>query len=675
MNKDSLIDYWGYIAFKLLALPVRVLPLPVVFFLGKALGELIYCFDSKHRAIAYVNLKTALGNEFTPCRLRRLTKNFYRSFGQNLIEIFLIPRINKEYVSKYVSVEGRRYVDEAFRRGKGVILLGVHLGSWEIANVACANLGFPMSLLIRQQRHSRLDNLLNLYRRQKGARLVLRKNETRQLIQTLKDNQAIGMTADQGGKDGTRVKFFGKEASMASGAVRLALKYDATIIPAFYTRIRGPYMKLIFFPPFELQRSADKEEDIRQNLERLSAIFEGCIRAHPAEYLWFYKIWKYSGQRNILLLSDTKAGHLLQAKTAAALACGALEEKGINVGLDTVEVKFKNKFAERAMVFSSLFAGKYHCQGCLWCLKAFLTPDSYRLLLAKKYDLVISCGSSLAPVNYVISRDSLARSIVVMRPSILAFRRFDLVIMPRHDQPARQWFGFPYKPEGNGLSSDRQSHSQSHRPPQRKNVVVTEGALNPVAEDYLKSQARSLKPMRKTEGGLVLGVLIGGDNKGFRLERDLMQGVIRQLKEFSQSNNAELLVTTSRRTPPPVEALVRQEFADYPRCKLLIIANEKNMPFVAGGIMGLSSVIVTSPESISMISEAANSKRPVLVFDAPKIGAKHRRFISRLAANKNIFLCGVSDLHKTLGEVWLQKPEMSGLNDSLRVKEAIERIL
>jgi mitochondrial fission protein ELM1 len=420
-------------------------------------------------------------------------------------------------------------------------------------------------------------------------------------------------------------------------------------------------MKIIFLPPFSLQRSADKEEDIRRNLEGLAQIFENYIRRSPAEYLWFYKIWKYSGQRNILLLSDGKAGHLLQAKTAASLACSVLKEKGIDAKVDTVEVKYKNKFAQRALTFSSLLAGKHHCQGCLWCLRKFLTPDCYRQLAAKRYELVISCGSSLAPVNYVLSRENLARSIVLMRPSVLGLRRFDLVLIPWHDQPVRQWFGFPY--------------SQSHRPPRRKNVAVIRGALNPVNEDYLENQAQELRPYAKIETDLAVGVFIGGNNKNFRLGSALMQDVVRQLKDFAQKENAELLVTTSRRTPAPVEALLKQEFGGYPRCKLLVIANEKNMPFVSGGILGLSNMIITSPESISMISEAVNSRKPVLVFTATGIGRKHRRFLNRLAAEKKIFLCRADALSRMLGDIQLQKPQMSGLGDDLIVREALKRIL
>jgi len=67
----------------------------------------------------------------------------------------------------------------------------------------------------------------------------------RELIEALESNQSIGMTVDQGGKNGEIVKFFGKSASFSTGAVKLALRYDCAIIPVFYTRIKGPYTKVI----------------------------------------------------------------------------------------------------------------------------------------------------------------------------------------------------------------------------------------------------------------------------------------------------------------------------------------------------------------------------------------------------------------------------------------------
>ena len=649
MNKDSIVDYAGCILIKLLGALIRSLPQSAALFLGRRLGELLYSFDLKHKSIAYSNIKTALGDKLSACQLSNLTKEFYRSFGQNLIEIFFIPLISKKYLNKYVSIEGLEHVRDGLSRGKGVILLGMHVGSWELSNIIFAKLDFPFVLFVRDQRFPRINRLLNFYRSQKGCKLIQRENQTRQLIEALKDNQAIGMTVDQGGKRGTLVKFFGKDASMASGAVKLALKYDTTIIPGCYTRIKGPYIKIFFEPPFQIKKTQDFDKDVRDNLNRLIPIFEKYILKYPKEYLWSYKVWKYSNEKKILILSDGKAGHLRQAQAVANIASDCLREKGINAKIDTREVEFKSKLTKYALTFSSGLAGKYHCQGCTWCLRKFLKQDSYKVLISIKPDIVISCGSSVVPINFVISRENLAKSIVIMRPSILSANRFDLVIMPKHDNPVK-----------------------------RKNIVITEGALNTIAEQYLKNQSEKLmqgQGLRSKVQGFYIGVLIGGDTKNFVLSTNTILEVTRQIKSVSEKLDADILVTTSRRTSIAIERLVKEEFKGYSRCKLLIIANEKNIPEAVGGILGLSRIIVTSPESITMISEAVSSKKYVLVFKSAGLSKKHQRFLKHFVINKYVFLNEPGSLSKAIEDIWSNKPKIHTPGDHLLIREAISKIL
>lgn len=617
--------------------------------MGKRLGELLYYFDTKHKSIAYSNIKTAFGARLLPYQISSLTKEFYRTFGQNLFEIFLIPLFDKEYINKYISFEGLDYITEGFKRGKGVILLGAHEGSWELSNIICANLGFPFNLFIRQQRLPHLDRLLNFYRSQKGCKLIQRQNQLRQLIQAVKSNKAVGMSVDQGGKSGIRVKFFGKDASMATGAIRMALEYDTALIPSFYIRLNGPYLKVVIGPAFEIKKTGDLERDIRSNLQELVYIFERYILKYPKEYLWSYKIWKYTKEKNTLILNDGKIGHLRQAQAAAKIIDGCLKDKGITSNIETVEVRFKNKFSRYALTFGSCLAGKYYCQGCLWCLRTFLKEDNYKRLISIKPDIVISCGSALAPLNFVLSRENLARSIVIMRPSILSTQRFDLVIMPRHD-----------------------------RPPRRKNVVATEGALNLINEQYLKEQSERLAKAITDKGqkpSLCVGLLIGGDTKNFSLGKDTMSEVIKGIKSAAERLDADILVTTSRRTPLEVEYLTKEEFRDCSRCKLLVIANEKNIPEAMAGILALSQIIVTSGESISMISEAVNSKKYVLVFNLPGLRKRHRRFLWYFTKNKYIYLTEINSLSKAIEDIWLNRPPIHALKDNLLVSDAIKRIL
>ncbi|MFH1269459.1 MAG: ELM1/GtrOC1 family putative glycosyltransferase [Candidatus Omnitrophota bacterium] len=647
MKKDSIIDYSGYILIRLIGPLIRSLPFGLTMFLGARLGELFYYLDRKHRAIAYANLKAAFVAKLSPRELNRLTKDFYRSFGQSLIEILLIPVVDAAYINKYITIDGKERIFDGLKRGKGVIFVSVHAGSWELSNIISANLGFPFSLFVRGQRYPRLNGLLNSYRSQKGCRFIQKEGETRQLIKVLRNNEAIGMTVDQGGKSGMQVKFLGKYASMPSGAVRLALKYDACIIPVFYTRVKGPYVKLFIEPPLEIRKTGDLEKDIHDNLQVLVNVFEKYILRYPREYLWSYKIWKYTRERNILILSDSKAGHLRQSEGIAGIARESLQEKGISANVNTVEIKFRDKFSRAALAASCLLAGKYGCQGCLWCLKRFLKDDVYKALISIKPDIVISCGTSVAPVNYVISRENLAKSIVLMRPSLLSTKRFDLAVMSRHD-----------------------------RPPKGENVVAIEGALNLINDDYLKKAGESLKACGvKTTKEPVVGVLIGGDAKSFHLGKDLAQEVSRQIKAGAEKLDAELLITTSRRTLPAAESLLKEEFLNDPRCRLLIIANEKNIPDAVGGILNMSGIVIISPESISMISEAVNSGKYVLVFDSPKLSRKHRRFLRYFAENKYVYLVEPHDLSGKIEEIWLKRPAMHNLRDNLLVREAIKKIL
>ena len=643
--KDSIIDYCSYILFRLCGPIIRRLPLAASLSFGVRLGGLFYYFDTRRKPIAYANIKTVFGTKLSPFQISNLTKEFYRTFGQNLIEIFFIPLINKEYINKYISIEGLNYITEGFKKGKGVILLGIHEDSWELSNIICANLGFPFSLFIRDQRHPRLNKLLNLYRSQKGCKLIQRQNQTRQLIETLKNNEAIVMTADQGGKNGTLVKFFGKVASMPSGAIRLALKYDAAIIPAFSTRQRGPYIKLFIEPPFEIKRTGNTDRDIRDNLQAIIHIFESYILRYPKEYLWSYKIWKYSKEKKILILSDGKTGHLRQSQAIARIASQHLKDKAMAVDIDMIEVKFKNKFARYALASSSVLSGKFQCQGCLWCLRTFLKKVTYNSLVSYKPDIVISCGSSLAPINFIVSRENLAKSIVIMRPSVLSTKRFDLVIMPQHD-----------------------------RPPRRRNVVVSEGALNMIDQDYLTSCASNLRPLVKIDKELVMGLLMGGDTKDFHLSRDLVSQTINRIKIFLEKLDGQILVTTSRRTSGEIESLVKEEFQGYPRCRLLIIANEKNLPEAVGGILALSKILIVSPESISMISEAASSSRYIIVFKS-KVNRRHNYFLNYMAGRKYIYICQPHEISGVLEKLWRQQPKINILRDRVIVEDGLKRIL
>jgi len=661
MKQNLIADYLSCILFKAASFFTFLLPLNMSLFLGRRLGDLIYFFDARHRAVAYANIKKAviINNDFRISA--KITRKTYQAFGQNLIEISFIPRIDKRYLEKYIHIENRHFVDEAFKRGKGVIFLIVHEGNWELSNIICANLGFPFILFVRDQGFPRLNNLLNIYRLKQGAKLIHKQGGLRELIEVLKNNQSIGMTTDQGGKKGEIVKFLGKSASMSTGAMKLALKYDCSIIPVFYTRVKGPYTKVILDQVFTVTKSGDAQNDLRNNLQRLTNIYEKYIQQYPYEYLWTYKIWKYGKEREVLILSDGKAGHLHQSESVAKLINRQLSERGIKSTLSICEVKFRSRLSRFIFNCMAVFNGKYQCHLCLCYLRHALTVESWQGLINLKLDIIISAGDKLSAVNYILSKANQAKSIVVMRPPNLSLKKFDLVVIPRHD--CSEWRGLAFG-------------GQSRRT--KKNVVVTEGALNLIDADYLKERSSGLQQSGLLKGPLLnpcIGVLIGGNSKGFAVSRQAIVELAGQIKQSAEELNADILLTTSRRSPPEAEQSLKKEFENYPRCKLLIIANENNHPDVIGGILGLSSIIISSPESISMISEAVMAQKYVVVFKTSGLSKKHQRFLKNYQDKRYIYIKQTKELSGLIKEVLRNHPEISFPEDNLRVSAGLDKIL
>ncbi|MDD5060421.1 MAG: ELM1/GtrOC1 family putative glycosyltransferase, partial [Candidatus Omnitrophica bacterium] len=486
-----------------------------------------------------------------------------------------------------------------------------------------------------------------------GAKIFHKNAGVRQLIEVLKNNQAIGMTIDQGGKAGQIVKFFGKEASMATGAVKLALKYDCAIVPVFYTRLRGPHTKVILDQVYTVSRSADPENDVRENLQKLINIYEKYLRQYPQEYFWSYKIWKYGREKDILILSDSRTGHLRQSEAVARLIDEKYKINGFKANIFIKEVKFRSEITR--FIF---YLGK-----TIGFLRYALTKGSWEEILSLKPDVVISAGSSVSAVNYLLSSQNGAKSICLMKPGAGSLAKFDLAIIPQHDRP-----------EGRGLAS----FCQSRRPASKKNVVVTEGALNLIGPDYLKEKSERLVQSGLLKGKLLkpcIGLLIGGPAKGFSIKPDIIEALCREIKKSALGLNASILISTSRRTPLEIEARIKTEFAGYPNCNLLVIANENNNPDVAGGIFGLSDIIISSPDSISMISEAVSAKKYVVVFKNDFLSPKHKLFLKLYQEKKYIYLKQIDELSQTLNDIWQNKPKVNFTDDNSKVAEALSKIL
>lgn len=231
-------------------------------------------------------------------------------------------------------------------------------------------------------------------------------------------------------------------------------------------------------------------------------------------------------------------------------------------------------------------------------------------LLPPYPDIIISCGRKLAPIALEIKKRAKKDKKKVFAIHILwpglSFSKFDMVVIPTHDNIL---------------------------PPFRNNKKLFRviGAPNRITNDFLLQE---YKIWSRTIGELPsprVAVLLGGDSKKTKFTMEHGKDLVAKIVAITSSLKASVMVTNSRRTNEEVsnyiEENLRQKIGRY--FYFHDVKKNKANPYFA--YLQMADVIIATGDSISMLSEAATSGKPLYIFspegNAP---AKHRKFHSDL---------------------------------------------
>ena len=654
---NSFKKSFQYALIKIAAQFLIILPMGVSLNLGRTLGWMGYYLLPKKRKVVYANLKTVFSSTHSLSQIRDLSKSVFINFIQTVVEFLCLPKITRQGLDNFVEIQGKENIDHALAHGKGVIFLAIHSGSWELASVVGGVTKGPYHVVANDQsKIPQLDKMLNEYRTIAGAHVITAGVATKEIIKSLQRNEIVSLALDQGGKTGVVVPFLGKTASMSTGAMRLALRYGCAVCPVWIERCGNGKHLLRVFPAMSMSVTGDLGKDISVNVAKAANHFESLLREHPAEYMWFYKVFKYTNQSQIVILDDGRTGHLRQSQALAKNLREVIKKKGKFVQENTVLLQWRGPWAIRLFSFYAYLAQYLSFLRREDRLKCFLAGSSFSDLMKNKADFVISCGSQAAGVNFILSQNHLAKSISILTPGLLSLERFDVVVLPEHDKP---------------------------KVTRRTRIISPKVSPNLINAEYIKEQSEELLKCYSHLKGNVrtkFGILIGGNTKGVKFNEVQIRELIDQIKKSALHYNADILLTTSRRTPEAIEQIIIKELKNFERCSLCIIANQRNIPQAVGGILGLSDLVIVSGESISMVSEALSSGKHTIVFsphgqyrDKPR--DKYEDFVLKLNDQGYLMVTSVYDLKSKMTQLLSRKITLKALEDRNIIQGGLKAIV
>ncbi len=231
----------------------------------------------------------------------------------------------------------------------------------------------------------------------------------------------------------------------------------------------------------------------------------------------------------------------------------------------------------------------------------FLFIKSLYFLKIFEHDSIITTGKRMSGYSILIKKIQQHKiiNIHIQNPKIYS-GFFDLLILPKHDNVKGQ------------------------------NIISTIGSLTFFDQSDINHSFKLIKKKPFVFNKPTVFLLLGGNNKRYNPSYSDFSRFLIEVKKSVEGINANLIISTSRRTPKKVSKIIKVLFKNYHNDYFLI--NEKDKHYYPGILKKTNFAIVTS-DSVNMVSEISNTKIPLFVGYLRKENGKISEFHKSLEKN------------------------------------------
>jgi predicted LPLAT superfamily acyltransferase len=305
----------------------------IAFFLGRPTARWILypvclyflLFSVKSRRASRKYLSRALGR---PPRFADLFRH-YLTFATVALDRFFLLKDRHDLFQ--IRIHGEQILQQTLDRGQGCLLLGAHLGSFEILRAAGTSHHIDVRMVMYEDNARKVNAIAKAVNPAFPHRIITlgRFDSMFKVHERLQESAWVGILGDRTLEDGDQLQalFLGEVALFPAAPYRMALMLKRPIV--FMTGLYrgGNHYELHFeklFDPDGVSRSA-RAAAVEEALHRYSARLEHYCREAPYNWFNFYDFWdtgarKRSDSRQTDLHAYPEDAHRLDPAEAPSAA-------------------------------------------------------------------------------------------------------------------------------------------------------------------------------------------------------------------------------------------------------------------------------------------------------------------------------------------------------------------
>jgi KDO2-lipid IV(A) lauroyltransferase len=281
-----------YRAFRTMQRLVERLPRPLGYALAVMVARFAFLFARGARDALECNLRVVLP-ELADRKVRKIAWRNFRNHSKAYADLMRLPVARVEDLRPLLHVKGIEHLEAARARGRGVLVVSAHMGSWEVAAAIWSATVAPVSLFAEELEPRELYEWYRLTRARLGISVLpLTHAGLRQVLQALEQNEMVVTAIDRDILGtGIEVEFFGRPARIPEGPAAIALRKGTPLLPVAVLRLPDDTFLAVGYPPIFAEPTGDRAADVKRVTAELVGRLEGLIRAHPEQWHMPHRIW------------------------------------------------------------------------------------------------------------------------------------------------------------------------------------------------------------------------------------------------------------------------------------------------------------------------------------------------------------------------------------------------
>jgi predicted LPLAT superfamily acyltransferase len=217
----------------------------------------------------------------------------YFLFGQCLIDRIALMSANRNFA---ITLTGENYLTDMAQQGKGGLLVGAHLGNWEIAGYFLYRINIPVNIVVYDNEYEDIKECLKSAGNRKASyRIISLKDDMSHLYKitdALSRGEFVCLHADRYMDKSKLVyhKFLNGEAPFSKGIFRMCTMFDVPV--TFVYTFRQKFGKYHFYATKPRIYSGTKEEKMKDFADDYIGELEKNAVYHPLHWFNFFDFFK-----------------------------------------------------------------------------------------------------------------------------------------------------------------------------------------------------------------------------------------------------------------------------------------------------------------------------------------------------------------------------------------------